>query len=158
MIAAWSTAVGAPLRHQEVADLDPGGEVVAQPPVVRVQPREVDDAADPGIVGGLPEGARQVPVALDEVALAVHGVQEVVGDVDAGEGPVEGLPRGGVTLDDLDPVAPPAVGDLRVVPGEGAHPPALLEEAGDEPRADVARDAGDEGQPAAGSQAVQRSS
>ena len=132
-------------REEDLPDLHPRREVVAQLALRRVEPGEVDDPPDARLLRRSTERAGQLAVALDEAALAVHRVQEVVGDVDVGEGLGEGLRRGRVTLDDLDPVAPPPVGHLGVVTGEGAHGPPLVEEAGDESRPDVAGDTGDEG-------------
>ena len=119
--------------------------MVAERLVVGVQTGEEDDAAHPGLVGRPAEGAGQRAVSLDEVPFAVHRVQEVVGDVDSLEGGGQGLSRARVALDDLDLVAPPAVGHLGVVTREGPHLPPLLEEARDQARADVTGDAGDQG-------------
>ena len=119
--------------------------MVAERAVVRVQPGEVDDPPDPGLVRGDPEGAGELAVALDEATLAVHRVQEVVRDVDALERRGQGVGRARVALDDLDLVAPPPLGHLGVVTGQRPHLPPLLEEAGHQARADVAGDAGDQG-------------
>ena len=75
------------------------------------------------LIGGLDRSDRgEVTVALDEPGPSVHGVQQVVGHVDAVERLTEGLGRGGVALDDLHAVAPLTRRDLAPVAGEHADP------------------------------------
>ena len=73
-----------PGGHQQLADLDPRREVLAELDVVRVQARHVDDPADPTLVGHPAERRGKVAVTLDEPGASVHRVQQVVGHVDSG--------------------------------------------------------------------------
>ena len=139
--------------HQQLADLDPRGQVLAEVTLLVTGPsrrgagRTCRRCGHAGLGGRRAEGTGELAVALDEAGPAVHRVQEVVGDVHAGERLGQGVGRRRIALDDLDLVAPLTGRDLRLVAGEHPDPVALLEQAGHEARAEVARDAGDQERP-----------
>ncbi|CAB4948012.1 unannotated protein [freshwater metagenome] len=103
---------------------------------------EVDRAAHAGGGGGLGVALGRPALALLErhaVVRRLHGVHEVVGDVDAVERLVQALSRRHVAAHHRD-----VVGDARGVPGEGADVVALREEAGDQRRSREPAGTGDE--------------
>ena len=128
--------------HQQVADLDPGGQVLAQLDALRVQAGQVDGAADVLGLRGQAELAGELGVPLGEARLPVHRVQQVVGDVDTAAGLLEHQAAVGVALDDVDPRGPRPRLHLGRRPGEHADRPPGVEQPGHHPGADVPRGAG----------------
>lgn len=124
-----------------MTDLDARGEVLTQL-ALGVEAREIDQPTDPGPLGGEAKAVGEGRIALGEVGLAVHGVQEVVGHVDIGERLIEAATTVGVALDHLDAVDPLAVGDPVRRAGEDPDGVTGVEEGGHETRADIAGRAG----------------
>jgi hypothetical protein len=122
--------------QQHLLDLQPGPQVVGEV-VVGDQPGQVDDPADAVLLGRRGHLLGRLPVLADEVALT-HGVHEV----DHGVHALERLDDGGLVLD-VERHRRHVVG-----PGERRHPlrragggvdlTPLVEQDGDEARADVA--------------------
>lgn len=104
-----------------------------------MEARQVDDAAHPGVGCRPAEGAGQLPVALDEASLAVHGVQKVVRDVHTLERLSQAGGGGGITLDHAHLLDPAAVGNLPGIPGEHGDVPAFVEQPRHQARTHVAR-------------------
>ena len=106
---------------------------------------EVDDPLDAGGLCGLGEVAGTAPVALLEVgvAAAAHRVDEVIGDVDAGEGVVEARAVEDVAADDL--AARVELGRRRIgIASQAADFTPVLSEALGQQAADVAGGPGDQ--------------
>lgn len=117
--------------HQDAADLHARGQVRGQLPV-RVQPGEVDEAADPGAACRGGEVLGQPAVPGHEVTIAVHAVQQVVGDVQRRstarpQGAAQVLLGAGVPLDHLD-LVPPGVREPVGVAGEHPDGPAFVQQ------------------------------
>src|SRR5215218_7376917 len=102
-------------------------------PAGRRDAAEVDDPLDAGIASREPEGLGRPAVASREVRVGggLHGVDQVVGGLDALERRGDTTAAQEVGGDGLDALEPGGA------PGQGAHGPSLADELADEPPADV---------------------
>ena len=103
---------------------------------------------DPGVAGRVGERPGDRALGVLEVRPGADGVDQVVGDVDAGHRRGQGVGVGGVADGDLDVVEPGQVAQPLGVPGQDADPMARGQQLGHEPAADVAGGAGDQAEPA----------
>ena len=133
--------------QQDLADLGPGAQVLAEVVVVG-QATEVDDALHPGLPGGRGERAGDRLLGALEVRARADRVDQVVGDLDAGHCPGQRLGIRGITDGHLDVVVPRQVAQPVRVPGQDADPVAGGQQLGHQPSADVAGGAGDQAEAA----------
>jgi len=115
--------------------------VVRQPARVgarRAQPAEVDDPADARGAAGVGEGGGGLPVDGGEVTAAVDRVDEVVGHLDVRQRLGQGSRVTRVGLDDPGARRPPDVAQTGRVAGHRPHVVPTVDQAGDQPTADVA--------------------
>ena len=66
------------------------------------QAAQIDDPADPGRDTGGAEVLGALPVALGKIPLAAHGMDQVIGGIDPGQGLPQGSGVEGVALGYLD--------------------------------------------------------
>ena len=124
---------------EDRADVVTTAQVLRQRAVVFTEPAEVHDLREHGLGGGVPEHRRRLAVALGELVVAAHGVDEVVRGVDAGHRRRARRRIRHVALHHLDPVGPRPAVELGRRPGQAPHLVPGVEQLGDEAPTDVAR-------------------
>jgi len=129
-------------RAEGFASGEAGGEVLGDG-TLRPGSAEVDDPLDAGRGCGIAEVAGGFVVEAGEAASGAHGVDEVAGGLDAGEGGGEGLGAEGIGGDGFD-AGPGARLEHLEAAGRGADAVAAFGEERDEVAADVAGGAEDE--------------
>jgi hypothetical protein len=102
---------------EDLADLGTRGQMSRQLHALGMQAAQVDHPPDPGLLRGVDDVARRLPLLGDEVLRRAHRVHQVVDDVGAVEGCRQRLGIRQIALRNLDAVAPRRVIQL----GRGAR-------------------------------------
>ena len=108
------------------------------------QPSQIDDPAEPGFPGNLPEEPCRLQVQLVEPRAAPHAVDQVVGAVHPCQGSRQRLAVQRFALDDLDRRRPRPRVHPRRATCQDTHTMAVVKKPGSPPAAEVAGGTGDE--------------